>query len=82
MKTDCYTLVNKEKIHFDATHNTWTLSTTDGITIKESRVGCHLAGGEKIFGKFVQYKKQFFTESENGDVDWYFSLCKCDLDIL
>jgi len=68
MKTDCYTLVNKEKIHFDATHNTWTLSTTDGITIKESRVGCHLAGGEKIFGKFVQSKKQFFTDpAGSGD---------------
>jgi len=68
MTADNYTLVNKEEIHFDSVANTWTLLTADGFTIKESRVGAHLAGGEKIFGRFVQSKKKSFTDpAGSGD---------------
>lgn len=63
-----YTLVNKDEINFDAATNTWTLVTADGFTIKESRVGAHLTGGEKIFGRFVQSKKKSFSDSAgSGD---------------
>ncbi len=68
MKEKNYTLINKEEIHFDSVANTWTLLTADGFTIKESRVGAHLAGGKKIFGRFVQSKKKSFNDpAGSGD---------------
>ena len=68
MNPESHTLVNKEEIHFDSVANTWTLLTADGFTIKESRVGAHLAGGKKIFGRFVQSKKKSFNDpAGSGD---------------
>ncbi len=63
MKENKFTLVNKEEINFDTTTDTWTLDTADGITIKESRVGAHLVGGEKIFGKLIQSEKKPFSDT-------------------
>ena len=68
MNPESFTLVNKEEIHFNSVANTWTLLTADGFTIKDSRVGAHLAGGRKIFGRFVQSKKKSFNDpAGSGD---------------
>ncbi len=58
MNTRVYHFGNGTVLHLDPARDRWSLHTAEGVAITDSRIGLHLAGGEKVLGRFVNAERK------------------------
>ena len=62
MKTRVYTFDNGVELRLDPARHSWSLRTAEGVAITDSKVGAHLAEGDKVLGQFVDAQRRRFSD--------------------